>query len=252
VLEITLATHGGHRASVSTQFVVSNATTGPGRINFDSPGATANPYLGQALFSGWALNDNTAVSSLSVTIDGVPYGTATYGLPRADVCGVYPGRAGCPNVGWTFGLNTTLIADGTHTLAVTENNADGTFYTSSTPFVVANYSVSDPMRIFIESPTTAYGIYGVIDISGWALDDDSQISSVKIAIDGVPVGTATYGLSRPDVCLAYPGRLGCPNVGWYFFYDTSLVPNGTHILSVTGITTLGQSSTNTEVFTIAN
>ena len=127
VLEATITTSGGHRASVGTTFTVANTTSGPGHIYFDVPIVNGSAAAGSVTFAGWALNDNAAVSSLSVTIDGVPYGTANYHIPRPDVCALYPGRQGCPNVGWTFPFDTTQIADGTHILGLTENNADGTF-----------------------------------------------------------------------------------------------------------------------------
>jgi hypothetical protein len=132
--------------------------------------------------------------------------------------------------------------------------ADGTYYASSIPFTVANYSTANPMKIFVETPvnTTAYGIFGTINIAGWAIDGNSPIAAINIAIDGVPVGNANYGLSRTDVCIAYPGRPGCPNVGWTFFYDTTLIPNGNHTLDITGVTATGQTSTVSQQFSVAN
>jgi uncharacterized protein (TIGR03437 family) len=256
VLEATVTTAGGHRASLSTTFVVSNALNSrPAHIDFDVPAGNSNPFLGLAVFSGWAVNTSTTVNSLAVAIDGVPYGAATYNLPRPDVCAIYPAAPNCSTgVGWSFGLDTTQLTDGTHTLGITENNADGSFDSGSITFVVANYSTANPMRIDIDAPanTLSYGIFGSVSMSGWAIDDNSRISAVNIAIDGVPVGAATYGVGRSDVCLAYPGRQGCPNVGWSFSYDTNLLPNGTHTLDVTGVTVNGQSSTVSQQFSVAN
>jgi uncharacterized protein (TIGR03437 family) len=254
VLEATVSTAKGHRASISRTFNVSNAASGPGHISFDTPGAHSNPFLGTALFSGWALNTNTSVSSLSVTIDGVPYGQATYGLSRPDVCTLYPSSPNCPGVGWSIGVNTTQLTDGTHVVGITEINADGSFASSSNSFTVANYSTADPMTIHLDSPPNSIEVplFGVISFAGWAIDNDSALSAVKIAVDGVPVGNATYGLSRPDVCSVFTGRAGCPNVGFGFYYDTTLIPNGIHTLDVTGVTTSGQSSTITQQMSIAN
>jgi hypothetical protein len=77
---------------------------------------------------------------------------------------------------------------------------------------------------------------GFVTISGWALDNAStpisSINNVKVAVDGVVVGTATYGLPRTDVCATYPGRQGCPNVG--FSYNACcFLPSGTHTITVT-------------------
>jgi hypothetical protein len=90
-------------------------------------------------------------------------------------------------------------------------------------------------------------------VNGWAIDDSSPISSVSIAVDGVrQVHNATYGGARPDVCAVYPGRSGCPNVGWSTTIDTTLFSNGTHTLAVTATTPFGQSSTTNTSFAIVN
>ena len=255
-LEATVTTANGHRASVGTSFMVSNPTTGPAIIEFDKPKANAS-FLGTAMFGGWAVNTATLVESLSVTIDGVPYGTAAYNIARPDVCATYPTAPNCNGgnaVGWSFSVDTTQLADGQHSLGITENNLDGSVSTSSTPFTVANYSTSNPTLIFVETPvnTTSYNIFGVIAIEGWAINNNSAISNISVAIDGVPVGTAIYGAARADVCLAYPGRPGCPNVGWYFSYDTTLIANGTHSLDITATTVSGEVSTVSQQFSVAN
>jgi hypothetical protein len=133
-------------------------------------------------------------------------------------------------------------------------NADGSFYTQSNTFTVANYSTADPMTIFLESPpnSTTVPLFGQIGISGWALDNNSSLTAIKIAIDGVPVGNATYGYSRPDVCSVFTGRAGCPNVGFLFEFDTTLFPDGLHTIDVTGVTSAGQSSTVTQQINIQN
>lgn len=254
VLEATVSTAAGHRASISRSFVVSNPATGPGHISLDVPGTHSNPFLGTVLFSGWALNTNTSVTSVSVTIDGAPYGQATYGNARADVCAVYPGSPNCPNVGWSIVVNTTQLTDGSHVIGVTEINADGSFYSSSNTFTVANYSTADPMTIHLETPpnSTKVPLFGQIAFSGWAIDNDSALSGVTVAVDGIPVGTATYGITRADVCSVFTGRPGCPNVGFNFYFDTTTVANGIHTIDLTGVTTAGQSSTITQQFEVAN
>ena len=53
-------------------------------------------------------------------------------------------------------------------------------------------------------------------VVGWAIDNTSAVGTavggVQVNVDGTLVGTAAYGLSRPDVCAVYPGRPGSPNV----------------------------------------
>ena len=67
---------------------------------------------------------------MQIKVDGTIAGTATYGLSRPDVCaaGAHPG---CPNVGYSFSLNTSTLTVGTHTITVTATDSDGTPDTGS-------------------------------------------------------------------------------------------------------------------------
>ena len=85
---------------------------------------------------------------------------------------------------------------------------------------------------------------GVVTISGWALDNTSYvgsaIGSVVVKVDGAVVGNASYGVSRPDVCAAYPGRANCPNVGYSYQLNTNGLATGSHTITV--------SATDTDTF----
>jgi len=137
---------------------------------------------------------------------------------------------------------------------VTANYSDGTFSAASQSFVIANYTTANPLRISIDNPvnTTSTAVFGNLAITGWAQDNDATLSNVVIAIDGSTVGTASYGITRTDVCTALSGRIGCPNVGYTFSYDTTLLANGIHTIAVTGVTATGQSSTASVEISTAN
>jgi hypothetical protein len=93
-----------------------------------------------------------------------------------------------------------------------------------------------PPTVYIDTPTSGATVTGIVTVSGWAVDNASAvgtaISSVQVKVDGTVVGTATYGLSRPDVCAAYPGRPGCPNVGYSYSLNTTTLSVGTHTITV--------------------
>ena len=193
---------------------------------------------GTTTVSGWAIDNassvGTAIGGVKVLVDGVIVGSAMYGINRPDVCAVYAGRPGCPNVGFTYALDTTKFAPGTHTITVQATDTDGTPGTGS-----ANVTVTiptSPPAVYIDSPAPGAVVSGVVPVTGWALDTTATgggaIASVQVKLDGTAVGTAAYGGSRPDVCAAYPGRPGCPNVGFAYQLNTGTLSPGTHLLTV--------------------
>jgi hypothetical protein len=98
-----------------------NIVTSLPRVAIDSPAPGAMLSSGSFTISGWALDDNSAISSVIVSVDGALVGTANYGINRNDVCAAYPGRPGCPNVGYSLALNLSV---GTHTITVSATDSD--------------------------------------------------------------------------------------------------------------------------------
>ncbi|HXP08873.1 MAG TPA: choice-of-anchor D domain-containing protein, partial [Acidobacteriaceae bacterium] len=255
MLQITAKTSAGGVTTAGAAFTVSNAASTT-RLFIDTPSIKDGAYEGLVQLAGWALDDSSAIAKVSISIDGAPYGTATYGVLRPDVCAAYPGRPGCPAVGWNFLLNTGQLSNGSHILGVTATTADGRNATTSATFSVANWAPApqnNAMRLDVDTPSPQSGaLSGIAHLGGWAIDDNAPITSVQVAVDDVAYGTATYGMVRTDVCNAYPNRAGCPNVGWDFFLDTTLLTDGTHTLAITGVSSGGQSSTITASFTVGN
>ena len=254
-LEVTAKTAAGGATTVSTAFTVSNLSSVT-RVFIDAPSGTDGAYEGLVSFAGWALDDTASIVKVTLTVDGGPYGTASYGSARPDVCAVFPNRPGCPAVGWSLLFDTGQIPNGTHVLGVTATTADGRSATASSSFTVANWlsgAQNDSMRLDVDAPNSQSGpLSGTAHMGGWAIDDRAAITSVQVTVDNVPMGTAVYGGARPDVCAAYPNRAGCPNVGWNFYLDTTVLADGPHTLALTGMSSSGQSSTITASFTVAN
>jgi len=249
VLEITSATTDGKRATASASFAVSN-TSATAHTVIDMPNATSIAVSGIMTTSGWALKTGVAVNSVTITVDGAPYGTVNVNLPRPDVCASYTSPS-CPNVGWSYFFDTNALLDGPHTLGVTANAADGTVNTANTTFMVQNWTAGAPMNGVIDIPNPAEPYYtGKVTLAGWILDSNVSVANVLISIDGIPFGNAARA-NRPDVCAVYSSP-DCPNTGWTFLLDTSLLTNDVHTLAVTGTTTGGQSFTITRPFTSEN
>jgi hypothetical protein len=77
---------------------------------------------GVATIGGWALDD-TSVSKIEISVDGVVDGIATYGTPRPDIPQVYTHAP--ENCGFSFALDTTRYGNGTHTLNARATDSSG-------------------------------------------------------------------------------------------------------------------------------
>jgi hypothetical protein len=156
-------------------------------VSIDAPAPNA-VVSGTVTVSGWAVDNattvGTAIGSVVVKVDDVVIGNATYGLNRADVCGAYPGRPGCPNVGYTFALNTSGLSAGTHTIMVYANDTDGAPLTGSAS-VTVTVGTSQPPIVSLDAPAANSTISGTVAVSGWALDNSTAIGSVVVKVDGL-------------------------------------------------------------------
>jgi hypothetical protein len=72
---------------------------------------------------------------------------------------------------------------------------------------------------------------GVVGLHGWALDA-SGVARVDVFVDGVSVGRAHYGTSRPGVAVLHPGFPDSHAAGFGFLLDSTRFDNGLHQLSV--------------------
>jgi hypothetical protein len=108
-------------------------------------------------------------------------------------------------------------------------------------FLIPGYQ---PPSLAIETPATGATVSGAaVPITGWALDNAAQeetaISKVEVYVDGTKVGDAQYGLAHATACSSgqYPGRPGCPNVGYSFNWNSASVANGEHTILVSATDT---------------
>ncbi|HTU47983.1 MAG TPA: CotH kinase family protein [Bryobacteraceae bacterium] len=253
-LSITAYDANGLHLTSQSEFTSMNAgTSGALHLTLENPSLQSAALMGGTTVKGWALNQSSAVTNVSAYVDGVLVGPALYGISRPDVCANFAGATGCPNVGWSFLLDTTKFPDGSHSLAILATSADGSHATTSVPVKIANWTTSNPMRVVIDVPSTQNNrLTGGNIVGGWAIDDLTGIAQVTVAVDGVPVGNATYGNPRPDVCALFPNRTGCPNVGWSLWLDTTMLGDGNHTMQVTATSSAGQSSTTSMAFTVVN
>jgi hypothetical protein len=111
--------------------------------------AAGTTLSGITTVSGWAIDSTTsigtAIANVQIKVDGTVVGLASYGVNRSDVCSVYPGRPGCPNVGFTYQLNSASLGTGTHTVTAVANDSDN-------PPDSGSYSVM--VKVAAAPPTT--------------------------------------------------------------------------------------------------
>jgi len=91
--------------------------------------------------------------------------------------------------------------------------------------------------------TTTIPQNGTLAASGWAADqeDGSPVARVEVRIDGTTVGTATLGVSRPDVANAL-GDARYTNSGWRLTYNIGTLVVGTHTVTAVAFDSAGVST----------
>lgn len=120
----------GQRITVGSRtFTATNATsTRPfGTIDTPTQGGTVS---GISTIFLWALTQQPKVipldgSTITIFIDGLPIGTASYNHFRADIAALFPGLA---NSGGGVGfrtLDTTTLSNGVHTISAVVTDSDG-------------------------------------------------------------------------------------------------------------------------------
>jgi hypothetical protein len=81
----------------------------------------------------------------------------------------------------------------------------------------------------VDAPAAGAALSGLTTVIGWAMDNVS-VATVEVTVDGVVDGTATYGLSRPDVATAFPHAP--VNVGFEYSLNSANYANGAHTVTV--------------------
>jgi hypothetical protein len=105
------------------------------------------------------------------------------------------------------------------------------------------YPCPFPTRAWIDFPPAKAEISGLINVSGWAYNEDIGVDEIRLILDGQSVGTARYGVSRSDVVEAMNVMTdpNAPNLGFELELDSRNWTNGSHefaieILNQQGIT----------------
>jgi hypothetical protein len=83
----------------------------------------------------------------------------------------------------------------------------------------------------LDAPAPDAALSGTVNLHGWALDNKG-VASVELVIDGGAPIPLTYGGSRPDVCLVWPGYAACDAVGYQGSLDVSGLTACPHLFEI--------------------
>lgn len=181
-----------------------------------------------------------------------------YGINRPDVARSYSGYVNADNAGFlfSFGLISSRSTEasacgnlisivlptgevrgctlpGKHTLAVRVGDEEETVTQlgAMSVEVLCDPTGADfPAFGYIDTPSDYQFINGIFNVFGWAFDFNG-VQRIEVDVDGQVVGTAAYGLSRPDVPSKDP-RVPSVSVGFSFLLDTTRLSDSEHDLVI--------------------
>ncbi|MBV9266862.1 MAG: hypothetical protein JO061_11905, partial [Acidobacteriaceae bacterium] len=157
----------------------------------DTPNGNSGSLSGIVPVIGWAIDNKAAIADVNILVDNTWVGVAKLGMSRTDVCAAFPNQVNCPNVGWTYQLDTTQLADGPHVITALATSANIAHAIVTTPITVANSGAKarNPLRLWIDVPGPQNSTFsGEATFAGWAGDDTAPVNSITALVDH----TATF------------------------------------------------------------
>jgi hypothetical protein len=230
---------------------IAQRTAPRGSLDFPGDGSS---IVNQTAVRGWAIDaasqSGSGVDQVQLFVDGNYVADASYGSERQDVGTNFGGRF--EPSGWSAQLDLSQMPLGPHTLTARAHSSFSDKDTNYTTHFVLSPMPSQP-RGAVDAPTDQQSVNGVVQMSGWALDetssDGSGVDRVEVYLDGAPVATADYGLSRPDVASGYGAHFA--NSGWQARIDLSGVAAGTHQLEARAHSTVQDNDTSYSVTVVS-
>ncbi|MCK5145224.1 T9SS type A sorting domain-containing protein [bacterium] len=212
-------------------------------------GSLSAPVNGSTVSSsiavtGWALDD-VEVTSLKVyrnSISGeggglIYIGDAVFveGI-RPDIEAAFPEYPNNSSAGWGYMLLTNYLPDGTYTLYAIATDGEGNQATiGSVAITIDNASAVKPFGNIDVPASGGMATGSSYIVWGWALTPQPNTiptdgSTIKIWVDGVPLGNPIYNIYREDIATQFPGYNNSNGAVFYFYLDTTPYTNGTHTI----------------------
>ncbi len=109
-----------------------------------------------------------------------------------------------------------------------------------------------PIESF-EFPVEGATVSGILSVGGWAVGDPEVVSTqLFIDSDFTNPFDLAHGASRGDVQGAFPTLPDSAHAGFAGSYNTRLLSNGTHTLSVVATNSLGETTTQSITVDVSN
>ena len=91
-----------------------------------------------------------------------------------------------------------------------------------------------PAIAWIDTPVRGAELSGIVDVNGWAFNEDIGIESITLFIDSEAIGRVDYGGSRPDVVkvMQVQSDPNSPNIGYNYNFDSNQLDNGSHQIEI--------------------
>src|SRR5947207_5103269 len=202
---------------------------------------------GHLVVKGWAVS-GAPIVALEVLLDGDTAGQAELGIERADVGNLFPRLPHARQSGFGFTRQTRKTLHGEHLIGLRLRRADDeideiAFPVRATeaappPAVGSGDTVGDgERRLHLDAPALVGGVMemplrGNLEIGGWALAR-AGVAAIEIAIDGVPMANADYGVRRLDIQASFPDWENALASGFLALVPHRALPKGDHRVSVT-------------------
>jgi hypothetical protein len=179
------------------------------------------------------ISTSAGVSAVSLFIDKTaPFGMDDYGI-------VFNSNY-LKSGSYTFQIDTTKLANGTHTLIASTEHNDGsnTVLTYSTPvtFTVSNVVLAAPTATITHPIDGDTGLYGTSSVAG-LVTAEAGIASYSLTLDGTSLGSSSYS-------QGYPTTLSIAQA-----LDLGSISQGAHVLVLSVTDTKARTATATVNFT---
>ena len=208
----------------------------------DSPGQYSI-VNGEIQIKGWSIYGKE-IDRVELYIDGIKEADMPR-LYRQDIAEAFP-LYDTRQAGYEMTYNTWSLANGEHEIKVITVGEDGTKYIKSTIINVQNIA---PYQGNIDYPANNSEVSGVLYIKGWSIYG-KEIDRVELYIDGAKQSNMNR-LYRQDVAEALP-LYDTKQAGYELYYNTGMLTNGEHELSIVTIGKDGSKFVQTSLINVQN